>query len=950
MKSALRVVLLVFLFSSLGCSPPPGPVRSANEIPFLAGPASPDPGAPRETIDRAAEVIAANEARGGLPRVHLVVQFVDPRDGLRSREFASQGIHILDSLGGSAWFAAVTTAGLETLEQDDRIRSATLPTIAQKSSPDLNRDPLRYQYRRGGRIGYRAIFFGDVFLEEALGVVAGVGGVTREVSRSTFDLTRTLDIALPRGGGERLVGDDLVMWLEGAAPPPERYTAAAAELANVPPVTGNPLSLSGAGVRVGIWDGGQPEAIHPDIFGRVSAGDSSAQLDNHATAVAGIIAGDGSGNAGAKGMAPGATLLSFDWDNDIEEMIEVSSEVRVANHSWGETMGWGWGRIPKFNQDQFGAYTSLTRERDQIVFRTGMSLVQAAGNDADDDDPEPGDLFSMPPDCQQNEALEGLADCIPPRPAAKNVITVGAANTNGTGVMAYSGRGPTDDGRIKPDLIMDGEDLDALMNGAGYASFDGTSSAAPGASGILALLHERADTAALDPRPSSFKAALIHTAQDVGQPGPSFDSGWGLPDAEKAVALLWDPVDGSCVVERLVVAGAPGTSLDLPLCVAPDASEIKVTIAWDDPPAVPNVSRSLVNDLDLQVIEPDGTTMHLPWRLDPSRPQDPAFGGASGGDDDVNNVEQVVVSMPENRPAGVWTARIVTEEMGIPTQVVSVAGVCSKPDADRDGVLNCLDNCPTIANPDQLDSSRDGEGDACERDSDVDGVEDDLDNCPHLWNADQLNTDGDQRGDACDPDDDNDCVADDEDNCPKVANCGNASGQFGSLDCSTNCGDRVFELVELDREIGRLARMCSAGSIDPGCVDDGCDWPDFRSLPDRDPRALLGEIAARFGDRSDGLKVLDDGRVRMPMEALGYSDGVPLEDLPDPAGVSSRLDGEGASRDRLCAGVYDRVVSTFNRAATSFDTCVEATSLSRSGCQADSDRDGVGDACDPVRP
>ncbi len=75
-------------------------------------------------------------------------------------------------------------------------------------------------------------------------------------------------------------------------------------------------------------------------------------------------------------------------------------------------------------------------------------------------------------------------------------------------------------------------------------------------------------------------------------------------------------------------------------------------------------------------------------------------------------------------------------------------------DSDGDGVLDTIDNCPTVANADQADSDGDSIGDACDTDSDPDsdgdGVPDTIDNCPTVANADQLDSDGDGDGDACD--------------------------------------------------------------------------------------------------------------------------------------------------------------------------------------------------------
>lgn len=86
--------------------------------------------------------------------------------------------------------------------------------------------------------------------------------------------------------------------------------------------------------------------------------------------------------------------------------------------------------------------------------------------------------------------------------------------------------------------------------------------------------------------------------------------------------------------------------------------------------------------------------------------------------------------------------------------------LCSTADTDSDGILDVNDNCPRIANANQLDTDGDNQGDACDADDDNDGVLDGADNCPLTANADQLNTDGDSLGNACDADDDNDGVPD----------------------------------------------------------------------------------------------------------------------------------------------------------------------------------------------
>ena len=91
-------------------------------------------------------------------------------------------------------------------------------------------------------------------------------------------------------------------------------------------------------------------------------------------------------------------------------------------------------------------------------------------------------------------------------------------------------------------------------------------------------------------------------------------------------------------------------------------------------------------------------------------------------------------------------------------------------DVDNDGIPSRMDNCPTVANPDQADADNDGVGDACDDDMDGDGILNVLDNCPTVSNTTQQDTDNDGIGDACDNDIDGDGFLNDQDNCPNVYN------------------------------------------------------------------------------------------------------------------------------------------------------------------------------------
>jgi hypothetical protein len=179
-----------------------------------------------------------------------------------------------------------------------------------------------------------------------------------------------------------------------------------------------------------------------------------------------------------------------------------------------------------------------------------------------------------------------------------------------------------------------------------------------------------------------------------------------------------------------------------------------------------------------------------------------------------------------------------------------VGDACTN-DNDGDGVLDLVDNCKDVANPGQADTDGDGVGDACTNDNDGDGITDTTDNCPLVPNYAQTDVDGDGVGDACDPDfvpstdSDNDGIDDTVDNCPNVANtdqvdtdgdgkgniCDSDDDNDGVLDAADNCP---------------LVSNASQTDSDNDGVGDACDDPNPPNLP--------GELCSTVGDEDkDGM-------------------------------------------------------------------------------------------------
>lgn len=275
-------------------------------------------------------------------------------------------------------------------------------------------------------------------------------------------------------------------------------------------------------------------------------------------------------------------------------------------------------------------------------------------------------------------------DTVKPPGTSKNVLTVGSVldvyhdvggnlhwgfSSNSTVTLSsFSGCGPTDDGRIKPDIVAVGEADPAVRSygivtpdhtGGYTTNYSGTSFAAPSVTAGLGLCLQRRSQLFpnLDPmldawRSSTLKALAIHTADDILNPGPDYQSGWGLFNAVSAVKQVeLDAQDGrgTHLKELELAIGATNSWL-----VDLDGSPFKVTIAWNDPPGIPtgyhdDPTPMLVNNLDLWVESEDGMDIFRPWVLDPdllNQSESNRNTYATTGIDDRNNVEQVFIANP----------------------------------------------------------------------------------------------------------------------------------------------------------------------------------------------------------------------------------------------------------------------------------------------------------------
>jgi hypothetical protein len=456
--------------------------------------------------------------------------------------------------------------------------------------------------------------------------------------------------------------------------------------------------LTGSGLVIGMWDGGSGRSTHQEFAGgRMLVKDGSPSID-HATHVGGTMIASGV-QTSARGMAVSAVVDTYDWDSDLTEMTGRAAaspgqagRIPISNHSYGYIRGWNWdgqrwvwtgsGTTASAIETNFGRYNARTRDLDSLAFNNPYYLMfWSAGNERSNN-PSTGSTVSIggnlvtydpalhpPGDGVYRGGFETIAD----NAVAKNVIVVGAVTDAVTGgsrdvtkanPTSFTSYGPTDDGRIKPDLVANGDGLYSSWNSSdtSYATISGTSMASPNAAGTAALLVQHYGN--LFPggamRSSTLKGLLIHTADDRGHPGPDYKFGWGLVNGEAAAALLTDHANNPSKIRLNEGRISTSNTVISHQFTWDGVSPIRATLSWTDPAGVATTTSDLrtarlVNNLNVKIVGPNGVE-YFPYVM-------PFVGTwtqasmdlpATTGINNTDNVEQVYLAAPP--VAGVYQA------------------------------------------------------------------------------------------------------------------------------------------------------------------------------------------------------------------------------------------------------------------------------------------------------
>ncbi len=428
------------------------------------------------------------------------------------------------------------------------------------------------------------------------------------------------------------------------------------------------LGISGEGYnQVGSWDAGHVRKSHQEFTdqgaSRAIPMDGSYSTHYHSTHVAGTIIAAGV-VSNAKGMSYGAELQYWQWSNDNSEMAAAAANgLEISNHSYGQVSGWHWdngswgwqgnSNISPTEDYAFGFYSGSARQWDQIAFNApNYLIVKSAGNDRGDG---PGNA-GQDGNPEKDGGTDGY-DCISGSGVGKNVMTVGAVSqvSEYTGpesviMSGFSGWGPADDGRIKPDIVGKGVNVYSTMDGSNtaYTAMSGTSMSSPNVAGTLALLQKYyQDThAGIPMRSATLKGLALHTADEAGNhPGPDYIFGWGLMNAKRASDVIKEDVH-QVVIDELVLEGGDIYMREINV---PEGNDLRITICWTDPQGMPVLLQlnprdaMLVNDLDLYIKDASFNTFY-PYQLDYNNPSAAATNSSKNY---VDNVEMVFMPQAE---------------------------------------------------------------------------------------------------------------------------------------------------------------------------------------------------------------------------------------------------------------------------------------------------------------
>jgi hypothetical protein len=547
---------------------------------------------------------------------HVLVQFdALPSDATKAK-LAANGIKLLTYMPDNAYTALVSaSAKLDNLESYKVRAFFALQNPHKADAQLLIGEVPNHAEKQSGYADLNVVLFDNYSKDQILADLSKTGAKVLDF-QPTFS---SMIVRIAKNNIKNLVEQPFVLWAEPIDRPMVAENVINKNLHRSTILDLGTRNLTGDGIRMGIWDGGQV-GPHFDFGNRLTVVEN-VPSDSHATHVAGTMAGGGVIDPRARGMAAGALVYSHDFQGNIP--VEMQSAITNFNITLTQnSYGGGDASVNCTTRDM---YSATTRNRDLLMNNnTSFMHVFSAGN-------------------SQTVCTDGWGTTT--AKADKNNLTCGNL-TFAEAISGSSSYGPLADGRIKPEISGMGTDVFSTYPNNTYATISGTSMATPGVSGTVAQLYQRfrqLNANAL-PLSSLIRGVVCNTADDVNNVGPDYRTGFGRINGLRAVKVL----EGNTYTTNNI---STGNTIDFPIAIPANTAELRVMLTWNDPAALANANPALTNNLNLQVIDPTTNTI-LPWTLDPANPGNLAVRAVNNRD----NIEQVTMTAPA---AGNYILRVI---------------------------------------------------------------------------------------------------------------------------------------------------------------------------------------------------------------------------------------------------------------------------------------------------
>lgn len=562
---------------------------------------------------------------------YALIQFFEIPDESLQKEMERAGIFLLSYLPEHCYVAKIALSISEGAFNQYKVRAVMPMQTDWKLSANLKRWALVPEHAKEA----------GEFVKLNIKVLDGesrnnLASLLKDMELEMQELVPNLPIIQVKtkfSNIDSILAIPLVEWVEPIDPEivPYNLTGVTNHRAGILHAThsGN-RGLLGQGVTVGVGDGGYVRP-HFDFDNNRLINinvNTITSFTDHGDHVAGTVGGGGVLNPAFTGMAPKSTLITQQTSaivNNASSYFTTFGMV-LTNNSYGF-------QIACPTTGGYPTYTSTSNFIDnQLRSLTKVMHCFAASND--------GGISPC------GDYSSGFGTISLGYGTAKNALVVGAVSEADV-IAGFSSRGPTADGRVKPEIMGVGTSVVSTIPHNLYGSKQGTSMATPGVTGTLALLYERFRQLnnGQNPDAALIKATACNTADDIGNPQVDYRHGYGRINALRAVKVLENQTYYSNSISQ-------GNTQDVTLTMPSGLAQVRIMLYWHDRQANSGASPSLVNNLNLEVINPSAVTFN-PWVLNPAAAS--VNSNAVRGVDNLNNIEQVTI---DNPPAGNYTIRV----------------------------------------------------------------------------------------------------------------------------------------------------------------------------------------------------------------------------------------------------------------------------------------------------